>query len=67
MSFLEIKQGLIIKTDQIESIELMDTGGSKITMESGNIHEVNFRHNQLMQIIRMEERNEDKHRQFLAG
>lgn len=67
MSFLEIREGLIIKTDRIESIELMDNGGSKIIMESGNTHEVNFRHNQLVQIIKVEENKENKYKQFLAG
>jgi len=66
MNFIELKQGTIIKIDHIESVERTNSGGSKITMASGKVHQVQFKNNQLIQMIKLEMKN-NLHGQFLAS
>lgn len=54
MEFIEIKEGLSVKIDCIESIQRNEEGGALVTMESGISHDTTFPYIQLLQMLEIE-------------
>lgn len=67
MSFIQLQPGNIVNLEQIESVEITNDGGSRVVMKSGNIHEVTFKYNQFIQMVKMGHDRVDKFAQFNAS